>query len=134
MKCNTFLPNYSLEDFKVQGSGWKLASIEQVAIYCSEHSQITRIFIHPQSSVLPPKSIASHFPISRMKTNSAVSIASLLNRVLQKVCIQSSISSFTLRPFLHELIYTSLTFPLEICQIKKYEIRIHKFPRECSIQ
>ena len=33
--------NRRLENFEAQGSGWKLAGIERVAIYCSKHSPIT---------------------------------------------------------------------------------------------
>ena len=50
--------NRRLEDFEAQGSGWKLAGIERVAIYCSKHSPITG------SSYIPtPKNIASRFAI-----------------------------------------------------------------------
>ena len=110
--------NRRLSDFEGQGSGWRLHGIDRVAIQCSKHSPITG------SSYIPtPKFIESRKAILNVK-NTNDDLCFLYNVLAHIHPVDRSqhpnrVSHY--KPFLHELDYSGLTFPLKIRQIRKFE-------------
>ena len=110
--------NRRLSDFEGQGSGWRLSCIDRVAIHCSKHSPITG------SSYIPtPKSIEGRHAILNVqnKYDDLCFLYSILAHIHPIHWSQQSKSSVHYTPFLHELDYSGLTFPLKLRQIRKFE-------------
>ena len=110
--------NRRLTDFEGQGSGWRLHGIDRVAIQCSKHSPITG------SSYIPtPKFIESRKAIVNVKNvnDDLCFLYSVLAHIHPIHWSQSPNRMSHYKPFLHELDYSGLTFPLKIRQIRKFE-------------
>ena len=108
--------NRRLTDFQGQGSGWRLHGIDRVAIQCSKHSPITG------SSYIPnPKFIESRKAIVNVKNvnDDLCFLYSVLAHI--HPIDRNPNQIFHYKPFLHELDYSGLTFPLKIRQIRKFE-------------
>ena len=102
--------NRRLKDFEAQGSGWKFAGIERVAIYCSKHSPITRF-----SYIPTPKSIASRFAIvNAQNADEFCFLHCILAHIHPKSENDLPYRVSHYQPYLHELNYKGLKFPLKI--------------------
>ena len=110
--------NRRLTDFEGQGSGWRLHGIDRVAIQCSKHSPITG------SSYIPtPMFIKSRKAIVNVKNvnDDLCFLYSVLAHIHPVDGSQNPNQAFHYKPFLQELDYSGLTFPLKIRQIRKFE-------------
>ena len=109
--------NRRLSDFEGPGSGWKLACIDRVAVHCSKHSPITG------SSFIPtPKCIESRRAIVNIRYKDNLCFLYCVLAPIHPIHWSQNpnwINHYTF--FLHELNYSSLTFPLKLRPIKKFE-------------
>ena len=110
--------NRRFSDFEGQGSGWPLNGIDRVAMQCSKHSPITG------SSYIPtPKFIESRKAVVNVKNkyDYLCFLYSVLAHIHPVDRSQNPNRVSNYMPFLHELDYSGLTFPLKIHQIRKFE-------------
>ena len=109
--------NRRLSDFEGQGSGWKLYGIDRVAIQCSRHSPITG------SSYIPTqKFIESRRAIVNVKNKDDLCFLYSVLAHIHKIDGDQMPNRVThYAPYLHELDYSGLTFPLNIRQIRQFE-------------
>ena len=110
--------NRRLSDFEGQRSGWRLSCIDRLAIHCSKHSPITG------SSYIPtPKSIESRRAIVNVQNteDDLCFLYCVLAHIhpIHRSQNPNRVTHYT--PFLPELNYSGLSFPLKLRQIKKFE-------------
>ena len=109
--------NRRFSEFEARGSSWKLYSIDRVAIQYSKHSPITGSSYIPTS-----KFIESRQAIVNVKNNDDLCfLYSVLAHIHPVDRSQNSNRVSHYKPFLHELDFSGLTFPLKIRQIRKLE-------------